>query len=138
MFTKRTALIGTAVALAAAAFAGPAQAASSDGAQVSKPGECGTYSDPRFCHSGVTVSTDVSTPSGLESSSYNSSSTYPDDQSAGSTVRTRINTHSLDRNGESIEVGQHYAQTTGRCTDQEDSQQVRDRLLYNREVYYCR
>lgn len=137
MFKKRTTLLAASLAIAAAAVAVPEQAASSDGANVTKVSDCTTDGGLEVCRSGTEVRNDVSTPSGIMSST-SSSHTYQAGQPGGDAIRTRMNSHSLDRNGVSIEVGQHYAQTTGRCTDREDSQQVRGNLKYNREVYYCK
>ena len=127
MFTKRTTLIATALAFAAAAVAAPAQAASSGGAVVDRTSGC--QENQQVCQT-------VQTPSGIRSSST-FSNWVDTDPSDGTTTRTRMSSHSLDRDGVSIEVGLHYAKTNGGCTDREDSQQVRNGRGYNHEVYHC-
>ncbi|MDQ0770409.1 hypothetical protein QF031_003158 [Pseudarthrobacter defluvii] len=148
MLTKRTTVIGTALALGAAAFAAPAQAASSNGADVSKFNECTPYSEVRTCSSGIVVSNHVSTPSGNESTS--SSSNYTDtltsnDGSTSATISTQTHTHILVRDGQVFEMGQHYREQstftspdgTRQCWEREDSHQVRGSVQYDREAHYC-
>lgn len=127
MFTKRTTLIGAALALGIAAVAAPAQAASSGGAEVDRTSDC--QDNQKLCQT-------VQTPSGIRSSST-FSNWVDTDPSDGTTTRTRMSSHSLEKDGISIEVGLHYAQTIGGCTDREDSQQVRNGRGYNHEVYHC-
>lgn len=147
MFTRRTTMIGTFLALGAAAVAAPAYAASSDGADVTKLSECQTYENYQVCRAGLVVSNVVQTPAGMDSSSSSSNyvDTYLDGQTAGSTIGTQTHSHILVQNGELVEVGQHYTESspatpdgTGQCTDREDSHQVRDSVQYNREVYSCK
>lgn len=127
MFTKRTTLLAAALAFAAGAVAAPAQAAGSGGADVDRTSGC--QDNQEVCQT-------VLTPSGIRSSSTFSNwvDTDPGD---GTTTRTRMSSHSLEQDGVSIEVGLHYAQTTGGCTDREDSQQAGDGRGYNHEVYRC-
>lgn len=147
MFTKRTTLIGAALALGAAAFAAPAQAASSNGADVTKFNECTAHDGYQYCRTGTVVSHNVSTPSGIESTS--SSSSYVDiltvpngDQN---TIHTQTHFHMLIRDGQLAEVGQHYKEQTTQtgadgirqCWEREDSHQVRNSVQYDREAHYC-
>ncbi|WP_457948615.1 hypothetical protein ACTAQI_21500 [Pseudarthrobacter sp. alpha12b] len=145
MFTKRTTLIGATLALAAAALAAPAQAASSSGADVTKFNECTAYSEVQTCRTGIAVSHQVSTPSGIQSTS--SSGNYTDTLTATNggtvlnTIQTQTHTHTLMRNGQLIEIGQHYREqttdSTRQCWEREDSHQVRNSVQYDREAHYC-
>jgi len=145
MFTKRTTLIGAALALGAAAFAAPAQAASSNGADVTKFNECTVYGSYQYCRTGIAVSHQVSTPGGIQSTS--SSSNYMDTLTATNggtvlnTIQTQSHTHILLRNGQLIEIGQHYREqttdATRQCWEREDSHQTGNKVQYDREAHYC-
>ena len=145
MFIKRTALIGAALALGAAAFAAPAQAASSNGADVTKFNDCQTghyYSD---CRTGTAVSNYVSTPSGIQSNS--SSSNYVDTltvtygEGSQTTIHTQTHSHFLVRDGQVVESGQHYREQTTdgtrQCWEREDSHRTATKVQYDREAHYC-
>ncbi|MBX7445720.1 MULTISPECIES: hypothetical protein [unclassified Arthrobacter] len=147
MFTRGTTIIGTLLALGAAAIAAPAYAASSDGADVDRLDECQTYENYQVCRTGMVVSNIVQTPAGMDSTSSSSNyvDSYVDGQTAGSTIGTQTHSHILVQNGELIEVGQHYTESSpaspdgnGQCTDREDNHQVRDSLQYDLEVYFCK
>lgn len=145
MFTKRTTLIGAALALGAAAFAAPAQAASSNGADVTKFNECTVDGSYQNCRTGTAVSHQVSTPGGIQSTS--SSGNYTDTLTATNSgtvlnaIQTQSHTHILMRNGQLIEIGQHYREQTTdgtrQCWEREDSHQVRGSVQYDREAHYC-
>lgn len=148
MFTKRTTLIGATLAFAAAALAAPAQAASSNGAEVTKFNECKATGEVQTCRTGIVVSNHVSTPSGIESSS--SSSNYTDalssnDGSTSTTISTHTHSHFLVRDGQVFEMGQHYREQTTltgpdgtrQCWEREDSHQVGNSVQYDREAHYC-
>ncbi|MFB0837716.1 hypothetical protein LFT44_04300 [Arthrobacter sp. FW306-05-C] len=145
MFTKRTTLIGAALALGAAAFAAPAQAAGSNGADVTKFNECTVYGSYQDCRTGTALTHQVSTRSGIQSTS--SASNYTDTLTAtnGGTVltaiRTQTHSHTLVRDGQLIERGQHYREQTTdgsrQCWEREDSHQTGDKVQYDREAHHC-
>lgn len=149
MFRKRTALIGTIVALGVAAIAAPAQAASSNGADVTKFNECQTGHDYSDCRTGTAVSNHVSTPSGIGSNS--SSSNYVDTltvtsgEGSQTIIDTQTHSHVLLGNGQVLEEGQHYReQTTATgpdgtryCWERQDSHQAGNAVQYDREAHYC-
>ncbi|GGH96461.1 hypothetical protein ACFFGR_06310 [Arthrobacter liuii] len=147
MFTKRTTLIGAALALGFAAVAAPAQAASGNGAEVTKYNECQSGQDYSYCRTGTAVSHHVSTPSGMESTSSSSNhvdtSTYSD--GSQNVIATQTHFHILVRDGQLAELGQHYREQTTQtgpdgtrqCWEREDSHQVGNSVQYHREARYC-
>jgi len=145
MFRKRTTLVGAALALGAAAFAAPAQAASSNGADVTKFNECRSGELYTSCRTGTAVTHQVATPSGIQSTS--SSSNYTDTLTAtnGGTllnsIQTQTHSHTVMRDGQLIEVGQHYREqttdATRQCWEREDSHQAGNKVQYDREAHYC-
>lgn len=145
MFTKRTTLIGAALALGAAALAAPAQAASSNGADVTKFNECTVYGSYQDCRTGTAVTHQVSTPSGVQSTSsssnYTDTLTVTDGGTALNTIQTQTHSHMLVRDGQLIEVGQHYREqttdATRQCWEGEDSHQTGTKVQYDREAHYC-
>lgn len=149
MFIKRTALIGAALALGAAAFAAPAQAASSNGADVTKFNECQIDHYYSYCRTGTAVSNYVSTPSGLQSTAgsanYVDTLTVTYGDVSQTTIATQSQHHMLVRDGQLLEFGQHYREQTSstgpdgtrQCWEREDSHQVRSSVQYDREAHYC-
>ncbi len=145
MFTKRTTLIGAALALGAAALAAPAQAASSNSADVTKFNECQSGHFYTYCRTGTAVNHQVSTPSGIQTSS--SSSNYTDTltvtygEGSQNTIQTQTHSHTLMRNGQLVEMGQHYREqttdATRQCWEREDSHQTANKVQYDREAHYC-
>ena len=144
MFTKRTTLIAAALALGAAALAAPAQAASGNGAGVTKFNECSVYGSYQDCRTGTAVNHQVSTPSGVQSTS--SSSNYTDTLTVDggtvlNTIQTQTHSHTLIRNGQLLEMGQHSREqttdATRQCWEREDSHQTGTKVQYDREAHYC-
>jgi len=145
MFIKRTALIGTALAFGSALFAAPAQAATSNGADVTKFNECQIGHYYTACRTGTVVSHQVSTPSGIQSTS--SSSNYVDTLTVTyggtvlNTIHTQTHSHILVRDGQVVESGQHYREqttdTTRQCWEREDTHRTATKVQYDREAHYC-
>ena len=149
MFIKRTALIGTALAFGSALFAAPAQAATSNGADVTKFNECQIGHYYTACRTGTVVSHQVSTPSGIQSTS--SSSNYVDTltvtygEGSQTTIHTQTHSHILVRDGQVVESGQHYREQTTftvpdgtrQCWEREDSHRTATKVQYDREAHYC-
>jgi len=145
MFTKRTTLIGAALALGAAALAAPAQAASGNGADVTKFNECQIDHYYSYCRTGTAVSNFVSTPSGIQSTSgsanYVDTLTVTYDGVSQTTIATQSHSHMLVRDGQLLEVGQHYREqttdATRQCWEREDSHQTGTKVQYDRDAHYC-
>ncbi|MDQ0729256.1 hypothetical protein [Arthrobacter sp. B1I2] len=150
MLTKRIALIGTTLALATAAFAAPAHAASSDGADVNRTDYCVDGEYYRACHEGITVGNQIQTPGGIQS--FSSSGKSLDTSSSSwdgyyeEEYTTRTHFHELQKDGQLVELGDHRMQQTtqispessGPCIDLEDFHTTNDSVQYLRETAYCR